>query len=78
MQQLPSKQQLIDKNIQVQPEQTNKFVETEHRPLKSTCIQTLGNLIFYQHLTDSPQNQHVVLLVLQNLKSKISEESDQN
>ena len=38
----------------------------------------LGNLIFYQHLTDSPQNQHVVLLVLQNLKSKISEESDQN
>ena len=39
---------------------------------------TVGNLIFYQHLTDSPQNQHVVLLVLQNLKSKISEESDQN
>ena len=38
----------------------------------------VGNLIFYQNLTDSPQNQHVVLLVLQNLKSKISEDSDQN
>ena len=39
---------------------------------------SLGGPTFYQHLTDSPQNQHVVLLVLQNLKSKISEELDQN
>ena len=34
--------------------------------------------IFYQHLTGLPQNHHVLLLVLQNLKSKFSEESDQN
>ena len=38
----------------------------------------LGGPTFFQNLTDSPKNQHVVLKVLQNLKSKISEKSDQN
>ena len=38
----------------------------------------LGNLIFYQHLTDSPQNQHVFLLFLKIDKSKISKKSNEN
>jgi hypothetical protein len=38
----------------------------------------LGGPTVLQNLTDSPDNQNVVLLVLQNSKSKISEKSDQN
>ena len=34
---------------------------------------TLGGSTIFQNLTDTPENHHVVLLVLQNLKSKISE-----
>ena len=41
-------------------------------------VHTLGNLIFYQHLTDSPQNQHVFLLFLKIDKSKISKKSNEN
>ena len=38
----------------------------------------VGGPTVIQNLTDSPHNQNVVLLVLQNSKSKISEKSDQN
>ena len=38
----------------------------------------LGNPTVFQNFTDSTENQHVVLLVLQNVKSKISGKSDQN
>ena len=38
----------------------------------------LGNPTVFQNITDSTKNQHVVLLVLQNVKSKISGISDQN
>ena len=38
----------------------------------------LGSPTVLQNLTDSPDNQNVVLLVLENSKSKISEKSDQN
>ena len=38
----------------------------------------LGGPTVVQNVTDSPHNQNVVLLVLQNSKSKISEKSDQN
>ena len=41
-------------------------------------IPVLGGPTVIQNLTDSPHNQNVVLLVLQNSKSKISEKSDQN
>ena len=40
------------------------------------CI--LGGPIVFEDLTDSPENQHVFLSLLQNLKSKISEKSGQN
>ena len=39
---------------------------------------SLGGPIIFQNLTDSPQNHHVALLALQNIKSKISEKIDQN
>ena len=38
----------------------------------------LGNPTVFQNFTDSTENQHVVLLVLQNIKFKISVKSDQN
>ena len=38
----------------------------------------LGGPAIFQNLTDFSDNQHIVLLVLQNLKSKISEKMDQN
>ena len=37
----------------------------------------LGGPTVFEDLTDSPENQHVFLSLLQNLKSKISEKSDQ-
>ena len=39
---------------------------------------TLGGPTVFEDLTDSPENQHVFLSLLQNLKSKISEKSGQN
>ena len=41
-------------------------------------VRRLGGPTIFQNLTDLPDNHHVVLLVLKNLKSKISEKSDQN
>ena len=38
----------------------------------------LGGLTVFEDLTDSLENQHVFLSLLQNLKSKISEKSGQN
>ena len=38
----------------------------------------LGGPTVFEDLTDSPENQHVFLALLQNLKSKISEKSGQN
>ena len=37
-----------------------------------------GGPTVFKDLTDSPENQHVFLSLLQNLKSKISEKSGQN
>ena len=58
------------------------------KQLKATSIQPfvkeilnlcrIGGPIIFQHLRDSFQNQHFVLLVLQNVKSKISEKLDHN
>ena len=39
---------------------------------------TVGGPTIFQNFTDSPENQHVDLLELQNFRSKISEKSDQN
>ena len=38
----------------------------------------LGGPAVFEDLTGSPENQHVFLSLLQNLKSKISEELGQN
>ena len=38
----------------------------------------IGGLTIFQNFTDSPDNQRKFLLVLQELKSEISEKSDQN
>ena len=42
------------------------------------CLYTIGGPTIFQHLTDSPQNQHVFLLFLKIDKSKISKKSNEN
>ena len=64
-------QKLCDKKI---GENVQMFKRKVNQPVG--CM--LGGPTVIQNLTDSPHNQNVVLLVLQNSKSKISEKSDQN